>query len=329
MRGFKNNLERPRFLFGRCGEDAVVAFFDDPIVRLEIVDALVEIAREDAPGLLQRRLQNVACEFMALDKAMQALACVVAVKGNDAIEIQLAELTLQKLNFNLFGAFPKLAIQIQPTPSPTRAFHIAPGIDHRINKKFVTPGALRLGMQAFKKFGRSEHAALFIAVNAGKQTDTEVTSLFPGTGEKIPGKAVRNAKGIVVSQMRREEMVRPARQLVERTQERPKRSEFFTDRWRAVDTRIGILFRLINLVEVSAVRKMDILRRIPSSENIIHAHELDPRKKSCVLGKKLVRTRAEIRLHCKLFGHRPTKDIRDRLWQACACRACRRPYPPR
>jgi hypothetical protein len=123
-----------------------------------------------------------------------------------AIEIQFAELTLQKLNFNLFG-LPKLAIQIQPTPSPTRAFHIPPGIDHRIDKKLVTPGALRFGMQAFKKFDGSEHAALFIAVNAGKQTDTEVTSLFPRAGKKIPGKAVRNAKGIVVSQMRREEMV--------------------------------------------------------------------------------------------------------------------------
>jgi hypothetical protein len=77
-------------------------------------------------------------------------------------------------------------------------------------------------MLPFKKFDGSEHAAHFIAMNAGKQTDTEVTSFFPGTGEKIPRKAVRNAKGIVVSQVRREEMVRPARQFVERTQERPQ-----------------------------------------------------------------------------------------------------------
>ena len=52
VRGFKNNLERPGFLLGRRGQNAVVAFLDDSIVRLEIVDAPVEIARKDAPGLL-------------------------------------------------------------------------------------------------------------------------------------------------------------------------------------------------------------------------------------------------------------------------------------
>ena len=168
MRGFKNNFERSRLLFGRRSENAVVAFLDDSIVRLEIVDTLVEIARKDAPGLHQRRLQNVARKFVALDKAVEALACVVAVKGNDAVEIQLAKLTFQDLDLSFRRALPKLAIQIQPAPSPTRTFHVAPGIDHRIDEKLVTAGALRLGMQTFKKFDGREHAALFIAVNSRK-----------------------------------------------------------------------------------------------------------------------------------------------------------------
>ena len=75
----------------------------------------------------------------------------------------------------------------------------------------------------------------------------------------------------------------------------------FTDGRRGVDTGIGILFRLVNLVEVSSVRKVDLLRRIPSSENIIHAHELDPREKSRVLGEEFVGAGPEIRLHCKLL----------------------------
>ena len=208
------------------------------------------------PASYQRRLQNVARKFMALDKAVEALARVVAVKGDDAIEIQLAKLALQNLNLNLFGAFPKLAIQIQPAPRPTRAFHIPPGIDHRIDEKLVTPGALRFGMQTFKKFNGREHAALFIAVNSRKQTDTEITSLLPGTREKIPGKAMRNAEGIAVSQMRREKMVRPARQLVQRTQQRPERSALFYGWTARCGHGIGILFRLVNLVEVSAVRKV-------------------------------------------------------------------------
>src|SRR6476646_391179 len=96
---------------------------------------------------------------------------------------------------------------------------------------------------------------------------------------------------------------------------------FFTDGRRGVDTRIGILFHLINLVEVSAVRKVHLLRSIPPSENIINAHQLDPRKKSCVLGKKLVRTWAEIRLHCKLLA-----IVRPKIFEiGCGKLACAAP----
>ena len=96
MRGFKNNFERSGFLLGRCGQDAVVALLDDSIVRLEIIDAPVEIPGKDLPGLYQRRLQNVARKLVTLDESVEALAGVVAVKGDDAVEIELAKLALQR-----------------------------------------------------------------------------------------------------------------------------------------------------------------------------------------------------------------------------------------
>ncbi|MGB8464765.1 MAG: hypothetical protein WCE49_07470, partial [Terrimicrobiaceae bacterium] len=44
---------------------------------------------------------------------------------------------------------------------------------------------------------------------------------------EIPRQTVRDAQGIGVSQMRREKMLRTARQLVERMQERAQRPAFF------------------------------------------------------------------------------------------------------
>jgi hypothetical protein len=66
---------------------------------------LSEIAWKETPGLLQCRLKNMAREFVSFHKAIQTLARIVAVKGNDSIEIQLAELALQNLNLDLREPF--------------------------------------------------------------------------------------------------------------------------------------------------------------------------------------------------------------------------------
>jgi hypothetical protein len=42
----------------------------------------------------------------------------------------------------------------------------------------------------------------------------------------------------------------------------------------------AFLFRLVNLIKVTAVDEVRFLRRIPSAEDFIHTHELDPREKS-------------------------------------------------
>ena len=90
---------------------------------------------KDLPGLYQRRLQNVARKFVTLDESVEALAGVVAVKGDDAVEIELAELSLHDLDLRFRRAAPKLAIQVQPAAGPPGTFHIAPGIDHRVDEK--------------------------------------------------------------------------------------------------------------------------------------------------------------------------------------------------
>ena len=65
---------------------------------------------------------------MSLHKSVKALAGVVAMKGDDTVEIQLAKLALQNLNLNLLGALPKLAIEIQPAPRPTRTLDVPQGL---------------------------------------------------------------------------------------------------------------------------------------------------------------------------------------------------------
>ena len=62
-------------------------------------------------------------------------------------------------------------------------------------------------MQTLKELRGSKHAALLIAMNPGKQADTEVAALLAGTRKKIPRQTVWNALGIVVSQMRSEKML--------------------------------------------------------------------------------------------------------------------------
>jgi hypothetical protein len=74
VRGLKDNLERPRSLLGRSREDPIVTLFDDPVVGLKVVDALVEIARKNASGLIEGRLEDIARELVAFDKAIESFA---------------------------------------------------------------------------------------------------------------------------------------------------------------------------------------------------------------------------------------------------------------
>jgi len=45
-----------------------------------------------------------------------------------------------------------------------------------------------------------------------------------------------------------------------------------------------ILFRLVDLVKESAVGKVRRLRSLPAAENVVHAHQLELRKKVRIFG---------------------------------------------
>jgi hypothetical protein len=65
-----------------------------------------------------------------------------------------------------------------------------------------------------------------------KQANPQITPPFSRAGEKISREPLRGAREITVGNVRREKIVRTARQLVERTQQRPKGSALL-DRWMA------------------------------------------------------------------------------------------------
>ena len=122
---------------------------------------------------------------MSFDEAVESFARIIAVQGDDPVEVEVAKLSLENLNFRLARASPKETVQVETAPRPARSFDVSPRIANWVDKELVTAGSLGIGMQTFQQLNRGVNAALFVAVHPGEHSDSQVASLFAWTGEKI------------------------------------------------------------------------------------------------------------------------------------------------
>jgi hypothetical protein len=141
------------------------------------------------PGRFERRFEDMSGEFMSFDKPVESFAGIITVQGDDPVEIEVAKLSLENLNFRFARAGPKETVQVKAALRPARSFDVGPGIAHWVNKEFVTAGSLGISVQAFQQLDRRVNSALFVAVHPGEHSHSQVASLFARTGEKITWQA--------------------------------------------------------------------------------------------------------------------------------------------
>ena len=138
------------------------------------------------------------------------------MQGDDPIEVEVAKLSLENLNFWLARAGPKETVQVKTAPRPARPFNVSPGIANRVDKELVAACFLGISMQALQQFDRGMNSALLVAVDPGEHPDSQVTSLFAWAGEEITWETLE-VERIAIGQVRRKEVVGSPRQFIERT----------------------------------------------------------------------------------------------------------------
>src|ERR1043166_1799375 len=120
MRSFQNDFKRDRLHLRRSSQHPIVMVIDNTIARGESVDGRIGVPRNNFTGLGQRGAQEVFCQGVTTDKAINAFTGVIGMKLNNAAEMARAQLLLQYRDFRLDRPAPELPVQIAATARTAR-----------------------------------------------------------------------------------------------------------------------------------------------------------------------------------------------------------------
>ena len=113
----------------------------------------------------------MAGERISVHIAVDPLAGIVGVQGDDAVELSCPKILFQKPHFGLLGFLvfgPEAAVQILAGfPLACSRFE-SPGIADRVDKEFVELRDLRVLLQFVEQLDGGDHARLLVTVDSCK-----------------------------------------------------------------------------------------------------------------------------------------------------------------
>jgi len=168
---FDDDLEGLGGGAGRGGQDAAVTGMDDALDGVESIDEGAFVAREGSLGGGEGGLHQLLGEGVAADEAVHAVAGVVGVEGDDAIEGLELELGLEEGDFGLAAIGPEVAVEIEAGPAVAGVIDVAGGVAKGINPEleFLAEGGI--GIELADEIDEAERTGGFIAMDAGEDAD--------------------------------------------------------------------------------------------------------------------------------------------------------------
>lgn len=171
MRCLEDNLEGFRMLIRRCPKNALIAARDDRTICGVGVDFRSIIARKNCGGRGKRGFQQVACQGATVDIAIDPLACVVGMEGDDAVKAFGPEFLFKQANFGFFAFAPKAAVQVLARLTLAASGIKPPWIANRIHQHLVKTAKMRMDRKVVKKLDCGDHTGLFVPMDSGEDAD--------------------------------------------------------------------------------------------------------------------------------------------------------------
>ena len=131
---------------------------DDASLRVEPVDDPALVARKKMLGLAQRRFEKIFREHRAGGETINAVARVVAVQRDDAIQRVEVDFGFEVAHFRLGGLLPKFAVEVFPAARMAGVVFEARGIADRINEQRVALGDFGIFLQRGNEVRQRERA---------------------------------------------------------------------------------------------------------------------------------------------------------------------------
>src|SRR5581483_715638 len=188
---FEDNFERPRLLLRRRGKHALEAVVKNAIPRGKTVDQIAAVARQKPLGGAQCRRQQLLVEQPVVGVAVEALAGVIRVQGDDAVERLGAQLLLEDAHLRLLRTAPEFAVEIDAEAVGAGAVLITGGIADRVADKIVVARQLRMAGQSLQQLQQRLRPGRLVTVHQRENTDAFLRrgSLRPEKSETRNGVA--------------------------------------------------------------------------------------------------------------------------------------------
>src|ERR1700722_17901152 len=122
---------------------------------------------------------------------------------------------LQQLYFRLGGIFPKLAVKVLAAARVPSAVLEAGRIADRVNEETITFGEFRICFQRRHETSQGQRALGFIAMNGGKNPDSNNVPTSLGSEKKITRQVIAPSIALKTAIRFLKQMVGTVRQLIE------------------------------------------------------------------------------------------------------------------
>ena len=200
-RGFQDDLEGLRPGAGGGAEHADVALANDTVAGGEVIDATAAVAGQNGGGGTQGGGQDMDGVGGAKGKAVEAVAGVVGVQGEVAVEIQLADVVFQDPDLKLVGGAPELPVQVETRTIVAGAVGLTGGVADGVEENLVTAGELGPGHQFAEEPNGGQGAGDLIPVNPGKDAEPVVGVTALGAQKTKAGQKVGLGEMVPVDEL--------------------------------------------------------------------------------------------------------------------------------
>src|SRR5688572_23904173 len=192
--------------FGRGSEDAIVAFGDDAVFGGEAVDDWLAVAGNDFFGGGQRGFEQAAGQDRTADETVEAIAGVVGVERDQALEGVGANLIFQQAHLGFGGIAPELTVEVLAGRGQPRACRERRRVADWVKEKIVAFSQSRFLAKHLHETVQRVRARRFVAMNSRKKANAhaiaaaarankvEVRQLTPWRAQR-PGAQMRRVRG--------------------------------------------------------------------------------------------------------------------------------------
>src|ERR1051325_4690709 len=99
MRRFEYDFERDRIDSGRSGQNAFIMVVYDAIPGGESIDDRIDVSRQNFAGFGEGGAKQIFGQRVSADKTIKAVAGVIGMELNNAIEMGSAKIVFENFNF--------------------------------------------------------------------------------------------------------------------------------------------------------------------------------------------------------------------------------------